>query len=57
MDNGYVENNVKISPFYDPLISKVISHGCRQERGDPATDRGTEKLPSCRTGHQTAISW
>jgi 3-methylcrotonyl-CoA carboxylase alpha subunit len=26
MDNGYVENN-KISPFYDPLISKVISHG------------------------------
>ncbi len=26
MDNGYVEGN-SISPFYDPLISKVISHG------------------------------
>ena len=26
MDNGYVEGN-KISPFYDPLISKVIAHG------------------------------
>jgi 3-methylcrotonyl-CoA carboxylase alpha subunit len=26
MDNGYVEGNA-ISPFYDPLISKVIAHG------------------------------
>ena len=26
MDNGYCEGNA-ISPFYDPLISKVISHG------------------------------
>ena len=43
VDAGYREGDT-ITPFYDPMVAKVIAHGCNSRRGARQPDRGLARL-------------
>ena len=54
IDHG-MKDGLAISPFYDPMIAKVIAHGADARGGAHAADAGAARHRRARPDHQPAF--